>query len=44
MRLGEGSVVFVTGGASGLGEATVRDMYALGASIAVVDQNDEKMG
>ena len=43
MRIGEGSVIFVTGGASGLGEATVRDMYALGASIAVVDQDDEKM-
>ncbi|CAA9299658.1 MAG: Short-chain dehydrogenase/reductase SDR [uncultured Friedmanniella sp.] len=37
MRLGEGDVVLVTGGASGLGEATVRTLLATGAHAVVVD-------
>ncbi|HKX15940.1 MAG TPA: SDR family NAD(P)-dependent oxidoreductase [Propionibacteriaceae bacterium] len=37
MRLGEHDVVLVTGGASGLGVATVRAMVALGASALILD-------
>jgi 3-hydroxyacyl-CoA dehydrogenase / 3-hydroxy-2-methylbutyryl-CoA dehydrogenase len=37
-------VVVVTGGASGLGEATVRRFAALGAKVAVLDINDERGG
>jgi NAD(P)-dependent dehydrogenase (short-subunit alcohol dehydrogenase family) len=37
MRLGEHDVVLVTGGASGLGAATVRAMVAQGASALIVD-------
>ena len=43
MRIGEGIVVFVTGGASGLGEETVRTLHAMGASVAVADMNVELM-
>jgi NAD(P)-dependent dehydrogenase (short-subunit alcohol dehydrogenase family) len=37
MRLGERDVVLVTGGASGLGAATVRAMVAQGTSVLIVD-------
>jgi NAD(P)-dependent dehydrogenase (short-subunit alcohol dehydrogenase family) len=37
MRLGEHDVVLVTGGASGLGAATVRAVVAAGASALIVD-------
>ena len=37
MRLGERDVVLVTGGASGLGAATVRAMVAQGTSALIVD-------
>jgi NAD(P)-dependent dehydrogenase (short-subunit alcohol dehydrogenase family) len=37
MRLGEHDVVLVTGGASGLGAATVRAMVAQGTSALIVD-------
>jgi NAD(P)-dependent dehydrogenase (short-subunit alcohol dehydrogenase family) len=37
MRLGEHDVVLVTGGASGLGAATVRRVAAQGASVLIVD-------
>ena len=37
MRLGEDDVVLVTGGASGLGEATVRALLTTGAHAVVVD-------
>jgi NAD(P)-dependent dehydrogenase (short-subunit alcohol dehydrogenase family) len=37
MRLGSSDVVLVTGGASGLGEATVRAAVAAGASAVIVD-------
>ena len=37
MRLGEHDVVLVTGGASGLGAATVRRVVAQGASTLIVD-------
>ena len=37
MKLGERDVVLVTGGASGLGAATVRSVVAAGASALIVD-------
>ncbi len=37
----KGKVAIITGGASGLGEATVRRFAAAGAAIAVFDLNDE---
>ena len=37
MRLGENDVVLVTGGASGLGAATVRRLVAQGASALILD-------
>ena len=37
MKLGEHDVVLVTGGASGLGAATVRSVVAAGASALIVD-------
>ena len=43
MRIGEGTVVFVTGGASGLGESTVRQLHAQGASVAVADMDIARM-
>jgi NADP-dependent 3-hydroxy acid dehydrogenase YdfG len=43
MRITEGLVVFVTGGASGLGEATVRYLHSKGASVAVADMNTERL-
>jgi len=38
----EGSSALVVGGASGLGEATVRDLHAGGALVTVADVNAEK--
>lgn len=38
----EGAVIAVTGGASGLGEATVEACAAKGAKVAVLDMNKEK--
>jgi NAD(P)-dependent dehydrogenase (short-subunit alcohol dehydrogenase family) len=38
----EGSVALVTGGASGLGEATVRRLHADGASVVVVDRDETR--
>ena len=37
-----GTSSIVTGGASGLGEATVRALAARGASVVVVDLQDER--
>jgi NAD(P)-dependent dehydrogenase (short-subunit alcohol dehydrogenase family) len=37
-----GSSAIVTGGASGLGEATVRQLHSLGANVTVADLNAEK--
>ena len=36
------TVALVTGGASGLGEATARRFVAAGAKVVVVDLNDER--
>ncbi|MCK9502826.1 MAG: SDR family NAD(P)-dependent oxidoreductase [Porticoccaceae bacterium] len=38
----KGKVAIVTGGASGLGEATVRRYVALGAKAAIFDMNEER--
>ena len=43
MRIEEGLVVFVTGGASGLGEGTVRYLHSRGASIAIADIDIARM-
>lgn len=43
MKIGEGLVVFLTGGASGLGEATLRYLHGKGATIAAADMNIEKL-
>ena len=37
-----GKVAIVTGGASGLGEATVRRYIGAGAKVAIFDLNDER--
>lgn len=38
----EGEVVLVTGGAGGLGDATVRRLHQAGAAVVIADLNDEK--
>lgn len=38
----QGAVALVSGGASGLGEATVRTLVASGAKVVIVDMNAEK--
>ena len=43
MRIQEGLIVFITGGASGLGEATVRYLHSKGATVVVADMNDERL-
>jgi len=43
MKLGPDLVVFITGGASGLGEATARYLLDLGCKVAIADLNIEKM-
>ncbi|MFW6094043.1 MAG: 3-hydroxyacyl-CoA dehydrogenase [Pseudomonadota bacterium] len=35
-------VALITGGASGLGEATARRLHGMGAKIAILDMNEEK--
>ncbi|KAI9485422.1 MAG: hypothetical protein EXX96DRAFT_592566 [Benjaminiella poitrasii] len=37
----KGNTFIVTGGASGLGEATVRELISRGANVAIFDLNDE---
>src|SRR2546421_1636007 len=41
MRI-EGSAALVAGGASGLGEATVRRLHAGGATVTIADVNEER--
>jgi NAD(P)-dependent dehydrogenase (short-subunit alcohol dehydrogenase family) len=38
----EGNAALVTGGASGLGEATVRHLHARGASVVIFDRDEER--
>lgn len=38
----KGKTALVTGGASGLGEATVRRYHTHGAKVAILDRNDER--
>jgi NAD(P)-dependent dehydrogenase (short-subunit alcohol dehydrogenase family) len=38
----DGAVALVTGGASGLGEATARRLHAQGASVVLLDKNTER--
>jgi len=38
----EGQAALVTGGASGLGEATARELARLGAKVAVLGRNTER--
>src|ERR1700737_1556284 len=38
----EGCAAFVAGGASGLGEATVRRLHGAGADVVIADVNDDK--
>jgi len=38
----QGSVALVTGGASGLGEATVRRLHAAGAHVVIADRDEER--
>jgi NAD(P)-dependent dehydrogenase (short-subunit alcohol dehydrogenase family) len=42
MKLVEGSVALVTGGASGLGAATIRRLFAAGARVVIVDRDEAK--
>ena len=42
MKLVDGSVALVTGGASGLGAATVRRLFAGGANVVIVDRDEAK--
>ena len=42
MKLDSGISAVVTGGASGLGEATARALAAEGVKIAIFDMNEEK--
>ena len=41
MRIDQNLIVFVTGGASGLGEAAVLKLHSMGAKLAVVDINED---
>ena len=43
MRIGEGCVIFVTGGASGLGLASVKYLHEKGATLSVADMNVEAL-
>lgn len=42
MQIGETTPAIVTGGASGLGEATARALAARGAKVAILDMNAER--
>ena len=43
MRITKDTVFFITGGASGLGEAAVREIHSFGAKVAIADWNDERL-
>ena len=44
MKIDSSTVAIVTGGASGLGEATARALAARGAKVALFDMNEERAG
>ena len=43
MKLTKDLVVFITGGASGLGEETAREIHAAGCKVAIADMNEERL-
>jgi 3-hydroxyacyl-CoA dehydrogenase/3-hydroxy-2-methylbutyryl-CoA dehydrogenase len=43
MKITGDLVIFVTGGASGLGEATVRYLHALGCKLGVADRDEDRL-
>jgi hypothetical protein len=43
MRITKDTVFFITGGASGLGEAAAREIHAKGARVAIADMNQERL-
>jgi 3-hydroxyacyl-CoA dehydrogenase / 3-hydroxy-2-methylbutyryl-CoA dehydrogenase len=43
MKVTKDMVFFITGGASGLGEAAVREIHAHGAKVAIADMNEERL-
>ena len=43
MKVTKDMVFFITGGARGLGEATVRRLHAAGARIAIADINPDDL-
>lgn len=42
MKVGKGCIAIVTGGASGLGEATVKNLVERGANVAILDIENER--
>ena len=43
MKITSDLVIFVTGGASGLGLATVRSLHSLGCKVGVADMNEDAL-
>ena len=43
MKLTSDLIIFITGGASGLGEATVRLLHSYGCKVGVADMNEERL-
>ena len=43
MKITPDMVFFITGGASGLGESTVRRIHSQGAKVAIADWNVENL-
>ena len=43
MKITKDMVIFITGGASGLGEATTRHFYSFGCKVAIADMNSKRL-
>ena len=43
MKVDKNLIVFITGGASGLGEETARRLHAQGCRVAIADLDDERL-
>ena len=43
MKIDKDMVVLITGGASGLGLATAKRLYALGCRLSILDYNQETL-